>query len=443
MNNMKKTENTIQEPELSQAPKKADKFIGGHRSYVLFILVLVYALNIADRQIVAILAEPIKAELGLKDWQVGFLTGTAFALLYATLGIPIARLADRLHRVNIIAIALAVWSAMTMLCAVTVNFTQLALARVGVGIGEAGGSPPSVSVIADYYPRVQRSTAMGIYALGPSFGTLVGFVVGGWVNELYGWRVALLTVGMPGILLALVVKFTIREPKREFSTASTSNDSPGFWKVLSALWSIPTFRLVNIAAAAAAVTFYGVLIWMPPYFIRTYGLSTGEVGTALGLIAGIGGGVGAFLGGLLADKMSKKNIRWQMRVPAIAMLLLFPFLLLTISASSPLWAFVFLTPTYMMAFAYTGPTWAILQTVSPVHMRATATAIMLLIVNLVGLGVGPPVIGMISDILHSDVDASGLRYAIGITGSISLIASLIYYLASRSIKKDVKDTAPH
>ncbi len=434
---MNKTENAAQESDLSQAPTTAGPFLRGHRSHVLFMLVLVYTLNFADRQILAILAEPIKIELGLKDWQVGFLTGTAFALLYAILGIPIARLADRMHRVNIITIALAVWSAMTMLCAVTVNFTQLALARVGVGIGEAGGSPPSVSVLADYFPRRERSTAMGIYALGPSIGTFIGFLVGGWINELYGWRAALLTVGMPGIVLAVVLKLTVKEPKREFSEPATTTDTPNFWETLRVLWSIKTFRLVNLAAAAAAFTFYGVLIWIPTYLIRSFDMSTGEVGTALGILAGAGGGTGAFLGGWLADKLSKKDIRWQMRVPAIAMALLLPFLLLTINADTPQLAFVFLAPTYMVAFAYTGPTWAILQTVAPVQMRATSTAIMLLIVNLVGLGLGPPFIGIISDIFHSDADTSGLRYAIGMSAVVCLLASFVYFLASRTTENDI------
>ena len=402
------------------------------------MLFLVYTSNYVDRQILIILAEPIKAEFGLKDWQLGFLTGTAFALFYATLGIPIARLADRWHRVNIIAISLTIWSIMTALCAVTTNFIQLAAARIGVGIGEAGGSPPAVSLISNYFHRKQRSTAMGIYSLGPTVGILIGFVVGGWVNELYGWRVALLVVGIPGVILAVLVKLIVKEPDREIPPSlDGANSIPPLGRSLAILFSIETFRWVNLAATAAAFTIYGFMVWVPIYLIRHFGLTTGEVGTAIGLIAGFAGSAGVFLGGYMADFFSKYDNRWQMRLPALTTLIFLPLMLFVLNAATAKVAIFLLVPTYMLALAYTGPTWAILQTVSPLNMRALAAAILLFLVNFIGLGMGPQSIGILSDILQSGAGTSGLRFAIGVAGVGSLVASFCFYLASKSMKEDI------
>ena len=420
-------------------------FLSGHKTSVLFLLFLVYTSNYTDRQILIILAEPIKAEFGLKDWQLGFLTGTAFALFYATLGIPIARLADRWHRVNIIAIALTIWSAMTALCGVTINFVQLAAARVGVGIGEAGGSPPAVSLLASYFHRGQRSTAMGIYALGPTVGILIGFVVGGWVNEIYGWRVALLVVGLPGIILAVLVKLIIKEPVR-VNSAGVNGEStiPPLGRTIRILFSIKTFRWVNLGCTAAGFSIYGFMIWVPIYLIRQFGLSTGEVGTAIGLIAGFAGSAGVFLGGYLADFFSKYDNRWQMRLPALTTLIFFPLVLLVLNAASAKAAILFLVPTYMLALAYTGPTWSILQTVSPLNMRAMAAAIMLFLVNFIGLGMGAQSVGILSDILQSESGGGtgGLRIAIGIAVIGSLIASFFFYMASNSLQEDFEMPEP-
>lgn len=416
----------------------APLFLSGHKTSVLFMLFLVYTSNYVDRQILIILAEPIKAEFGLKDWQLGFLTGTAFALFYATLGIPIARLADRWHRVNIIAISLTIWSIMTALCAVTTNFIQLAAARIGVGIGEAGGSPPAVSLISNYFHRKQRSTAMGIYSLGPTVGILIGFVVGGWVNELYGWRVALLVVGIPGVILAVLVKLIVKEPDREIPPSlDGANSIPPLGRSLAILFSIETFRWVSLAATAAAFTIYGFMVWVPIYLIRHFGLTTGEVGTAIGLIAGFAGSAGVFLGGYMADFFSKYDNRWQMRLPALTTLIFLPLMLFVLNAATAKVAIFLLVPTYMLALAYTGPTWAILQTVSPLNMRALAAAILLFLVNFIGLGMGPQSIGILSDILQSGAGTSGLRFAIGVAGVGSLVASFCFYLASKSMKEDI------
>jgi predicted MFS family arabinose efflux permease len=409
-----------------------------HERYVLFLLFLVYTFNYVDRQVLIILAEPIKSEFKLKDWQLGFLTGTAFALFYATLGIPIARFADRLNRVNIIAASLTIWSSMTAACAVTTNFAQLALARVGVGVGEAGGSPPAVSLLASYFDRSQRSTAMSIYSLGATVGILLGFVIGGLINVRFGWRAAFLAAGLPGIVLAALVKWTIREPRAEpGGNAIESTSAEPIGKTLRTLYSIETCRLLNAAAVAAGITVYGFMVWTPVLLIRRFGLTTGEVGTAIGLIAGIAGSAGVFLGGLSADHFAKADQRRQLWVPAATSLLFWPLILVAVNAATARTAFICLVPAYGVALAYTGPTWAVLQSVTPPQMRAMAAAILLFLVNLIGLGMGPQLIGIISDVLRSGAATTGLRHAIEIVCSASMLASLFFYLASRSLASDL------
>ena len=420
---------------LSDEVSKVEPFLSGHKTHVLLMCFLVYAFNYIDRQILIILAEPIRLEFGLKDWQIGFLTGTVFALFYAVLGIPVARLADRWHRVNIITISLTIWSMMTALCAFTTSFAQLAAARMGVGIGEAGGSPPAVSLLASYFPPKQRSTAMAIFALGPTVGLLIGFILGGWVNEIYGWRVALLVVGLPGLLLALLVKLTVKEPPREQS-GGVEIEVVSLKETIRTLASIKTIRLVNVAAVAAGFTVYGFMVWTPVYLIREFGMTTGEVGTAVGLVAGLAGSAGVFLGGFLSDYFSRGGTReWQMRIPAITTLLFFPLILLVLNASTATGAIICMIPAYAVALAYTGPTWAALQ-ICPPNMRAMSAAISLFLINLIGLGLGPQLVGIISDVMNDGVGSTGLRYAIGITGSVTVIASLFYYLASRSLPMD-------
>jgi MFS family permease len=417
-------------------------FESGRKNYVLLLLALVYTFNYVDRQILIILAEPIRSEFGLKDWQLGFLTGTAFALFYATLGIPIARLADRGNRVNIIVAALTIWSAMTALCGAASGFVQLALARVGVGVGEAGGSPPAVSLLSSYFSPQHRSTAMAVYSVGATVGILLGFVIGGLVNQHYGWRAAFLIAGVPGLLLAVLLKSTVIDPGRTPMGDLGAPDSvPPFIQTLTILWSIKTFRLINFAAVAAAIAVYGFMVWVPIYIIRQFGLTTGEVGTAIGLIAGIAGSTGVFLGGFLADLFSKIDQRWQLRIPALTTLMFPPLILLVINASTAKAAMVLLVPAYALALAYTGPTWAVLATSAPAHMRSMAAAILLFLVNLIGLGMGPQLIGIISDIMPASMGASALRFSIAMVCSVSAVASLFYYLASKGLRTDNQSAA--
>ncbi|WP_372760728.1 spinster family MFS transporter, partial [Litorivivens sp.] len=272
--------------------------------YALCVLTVVYAFNFIDRQLLAILQEAIKGDLGLSDSQLGLLTGFAFALFYVTAGIPIARWADRSNRRNIVALSLAVWSFMTAISGLVNNYVQLLLARVGVGIGEAGGSPPSHSMISDMFPPEQRAGALGFYSTGVSIGILFGFLLGGWLNEFFGWRVAFMVVGAPGLILALVVRFTVTEPRRGMSEArEMSDDSTSLRDVVALLWQRKTFRHMAFAASLYAFAGYATANWTASFMIRTHGMSTGELGSWLALIIGFGGAVGVLGGGVLADRL--------------------------------------------------------------------------------------------------------------------------------------------
>lgn len=414
--------------------KAADPRDGTGRNVALALLFAAYAFNYVDRQILVILGEPIRTEFGLNDKQLGFLTGTVFALFYATLGVPIARIADRWNRVNILAGALALWSAMTAIGAAATNFTQLALARVGVGIGEAGGTPPAVSLLSDYFDERRRGTAMAIYQMGSTVGILIGFVVGGWVNQIWGWRVAMLAVGLPGVLLAIVIRLVVREPPR---TAPRSADAaPGFGAALRVLRGIRTLRWTNFAATCNGIAVYGVMGWVPIYLMREFGLTTGQVGTSIGLIAGFAGSVGVLLGGWLSDLAGRRDPRWRALVPALSSALFVPLVVLVVNAGSATVAIALLVPAYLVALAYTGPVWAVLQTVSPPTLRATSASILLLLVNLIGLALGPQLIGIISDAMHDAGGNVGLRVGISVSAAFGLLGAAGLWMASISFSDD-------
>jgi len=312
--------------DLSQSEQDTSVFSPAARRYALSVLVVVYTFNFIDRQILSILMEPIKADLGLSDTQLGLLTGFAFALFYATLGIPIARLADKGNRRNLIAGALTIWSAMTAVSSLAQNFWHLLIARIGVGIGEAGCSPPAHSIISDYYPAEKRATALGIYSLGIPVGILFGFLAGGWLNQLFGWRVAFFVVGVPGIILAILVKLSLREPIRGMSEGRADTaPHPTVKETLTFLWSKRSFRHLAFGGGLTAFVGYGVVTWVPSFLIRSYGMQTGEVGTYLGLILGIPGGIGIVLGGWMADRYGSRDTRWYLWIVTVALLLGVPF----------------------------------------------------------------------------------------------------------------------
>ena len=411
----------------------------GYRNYVLLILTGVYTFNFIDRQILVILQESIKTDLDLSDTQLGLLTGFAFALFYVTLGIPIARWADRSNRKNIIALSLTVWSAMTALSGFVHNYWQLLLARIGVGIGEAGGSPPAHSIISDYFPAEQRATALSIYSIGIYIGILFGYLAGGWIDQYFGWRMAFLAIGIPGMLYALIVFFTVKEPVKGQTDKKPQKEAKAssIMAVTKHLLSYKTFIYLAFACGLTTFGSYGVGNFTPPFLARVHGLDSATIGTWLSLSSGIGGGLGTFLGGYLADKLGRKDVRWYLWISILAgVFKLIPATIIFFSENSQL----VLIATFFSTFAvgiFLGPSLAVIHNLVTAKMRAFASAILFFVLNLIGLGFGPMVIGMVSDFLEPTYQQYSLRWAFTITYFTGLGAMFLYYKASQHYTADL------
>jgi len=411
---------------------------------VLLVLTGVYTFNFIDRQILVILQESIKKDLGLTDTHLGMLTGLTFALFYATLGIPIARYADRSNRRNIVGISLIIWSLMTAVSGLVNNFVQLLIARIGVGIGEAGGSPPSHSIVSDYYPPHKRASALAIYSTGIYVGILFGYMIGGWIDENYGWRMAFFALGLPGVLYAMIVFLTVKEPRRGMSDKRLNNDdaipvrrSKDFLEVLTLLLKKKTFVFISLAAGFNAFVTYGIGNFFAPFLARIHHMETASIGIALGLVVGVGGITGTYAGGYFADRLGKRDIRWYLYVPILAGLVVVPFsitsflhgdLTLVLACNA---VATFLTAVYM------GPSLAVIHNLVDAHTRALASAVFFLILNLVGMGLGPLSIGYISDLLSTDYGVESLRYAFMFSFIPGTISIILFYLASRTYKHEV------
>ncbi len=417
-----------------------------YANYVLALLFLVYVFNFIDRQILAILLEAIKADLGASDTAMGILSGFAFALFYTFAGIPIARWADRGSRRTIIALGLGVWSAMTAASGLARTFAQLAIARVGVGIGEAAGSPPAHSLISDYFPPERRATALSIYATGVYVGAMIAYVAGGYIVEYFTWREAFILVGLPGIPLALLVRFTIRELPRGFSEIGRQDQEPGgatvekavsLKEVLGYLGSRPTFVLITLAGAFQSLSGYGVLAWGPTFLRRVHDMGSREIGLSLGLIIGFGGAAGAFLGGWLADRQGAKDRRWYTYLCGAVCLLGVPLGALFVLAGDKVAALLYFTPFYMLGAMYVGPMLSMCQGLVPLHMRATASAVLLFVLNLVGLGVGPTLVGFLNDYLAPSYGVESIRYSLLSVNLAGLISAALFFAASRSLRDDL------
>jgi len=436
---------------LTPVHEPAAHFSKPYIRYVIGMLTMVYAVNLIDRQILSILMQPIKQEMQLSDTALGFLSGIAFALFYATLGVPIARLADRSSRVNIISISVALWSFMTALCGLAQNFWQLLAARILVGVGEAGSGPSSHSLIADYVPLETRSSALAIYSLGIPIGIMVGFSVGGWLEQLYGWRIAFMAVGVPGLLLAIIVRLTLREPPRGHADQATPNgyavasgragavkaEQPPLREVAQTMWKRKSFRHLVTAIGIQAIAGYGVLIWVPSFLHRSYHMTSGEVGTALAVILGIGGIIGTAAGGYLADHLAKRNIRWQLWIPAIGGLIAVPFSFGIYLSSSSYETLAWFAIPIIFANLYHGPVFAMAQALAPLKMRAMAAAILLFMSSFVGMGIGPQLVGILSDLLHSLYGADSLRYALLFVSMAHLWSAAHFWLASKTLREDL------
>jgi len=425
--------------ETLPAPQAAVAFSDNYRRYVLGILLVVFTFNFIDRQILAILLQPIKQDLGLSDTQLGLLTGIAFSLFYVSFGIPLARLADRSSRVNIISGALVAWSTMTALCGLAQNFWQLLFARIGVGIGEAGCIPPSQSLISDYFAPEKRAMALSIFALGVPIGVMFGFLVGGWMEEYFGWRTAFLVVGLPGILLAIIVRLTLREPPRGLSetTIRDHGEQPSMREVARYLWGLRSFRHVAFAAALHAFVGYGVVSWLPSFLARSYQMGGAEIGTWLALLAGIVGGLGTVAGGWLGDRYAKKDRRWYVWISGITILLAVPFTIYAFLGGDKYWTLaMYILPTFFGAF-YHGPTGAVIQGLAQVRMRAISAALYVLMVNLIGLGLGPLAVGVISDLLAPAYGVESLRYALLCVFLVNIWSALHYLFAAKTLRADL------
>jgi MFS family permease len=410
-----------------------------YRTYVLTMLVIVYVFNFLDRQIVTILAEPIKVDLLLSDTQIGLMTGLAFAVFYTVLGIPIARLADRANRVTIISIALVVWSGMTAVCGLAQNFVQLLAARIGVGIGEAGCSPPAHSLISDYFPPEQRASALSIYALGIPIGSILGVLAGGWVAEFFGWRMAFFLVGVPGIALAVVFKLTVREPIRGLHDAAASSTAVQLplSDTIRILVRNRTMAHIAIGGALTAFVGYGLGQWLPAFFIRTHGLGVGETATYFGLVLGVASAAGTFLGGAIADRLAARDQRVYAWLPAAGVLVAFPFFVVALLLDQPYLAIALLVTPYLLNSLWLGPAFGTIQNLAPMRMRALASAILLFVINIIGLGFGPLVVGVVSDLLSGVFGAESLRYSILISTVAYFWAGAHFLMAGRTIRQDL------
>ncbi len=412
----------------------------GYRYYVLGILTLVYAFNFIDRQLLVILQEPVKAELGLSDTQLGLLTGFAFAVFYVVCGIPIARWADKGVRRSIIALALAVWSLMTAVSGLAQNYTQLLLARMGVGVGEAGGSPPAHSMISDIFDRKHRATALSIYSIGIYIGILTGFMLGGWITEFFGWRLAFFVVGLPGVALAIVLRLTVSEPLRGWSEGRARNvdPAPPTGEVLRLLWTRRSFRHIAMGASLQALIIYGIGNWLPSYFLRTHDISIGELGTWMALATGFGGGLGSFFGGWLADRLGARDSRWYLWVPAILVGAVAPLLLVMLNSDSLALALLLVGPFNFLTASYLGAVLAVSHNLVVTRMRALTSAILFFMINLIGMGIGPVSVGAISDHLTTTGAAAPLGQAMLMVGIAAAIwACLHYCLATRHLKEEL------
>lgn len=410
------------------------------KNYTLFVLVLVFTSSHVDRQIMGILGQPIKEALQISDTQLGLLTGIMFAVFYATLGMPMAMWADRRNRRNLISFSVFLWSGMTALCGTATSFTQLLLLRIGVGVGEAGSNPPSHSIIADLYPKEQRATAMAIFGTGINWGILIGFLVGGWINEWYGWQTAFVVVGLPGVLLALLVRFTLKDPPRGYSDAKGGEPlvvtPPPFWTVVKFMATNGVLRNIVAAGALIAFTGYASVIWVPIYLVRIHGMGTGEVGTYLALFIGVGGAIGIYLGGRLADFLSARHgEQWLPWVVAIVSIVGIPFLYLCFTAaaqSGALWAYAL---PAALGTVYVAPGFALIQNQTPIEMRSVAAAINLFITNIIGLGLGPFAVGFFSDVFTPEYGLDGLRYGLMTTLVVIVWGAFHYYRAGVLLKR--------
>jgi MFS family permease len=436
-NNIEK--NTPAKPADISTSTEAVEVSPGYANYVLGVLFIVYVFNFIDRQAMSVFIGPIKEEFGASDTQMGLLVGFAFALLYTFAGIPIARLADRSNRRNIIAIGLTVWSAMTIVTGLAKSFSHLVVARIGVGIGEAAGTPPAHSLIADYFPINKRATALAVYSSGVFVGSAIAYLGGGFLREHFDWRTAFIILGAPGLLVALLLRFTVKEPPRGLSEhRSNESGTSTFKETLKFLLSSPSWVCLMAGASCLSIIGYGIMMWGYEFYGRIHGMPPMVVGQWMALIIGIGGCAGTLLGGVLADRLAVSKPSHVIRIPGLLTLAGMPFGVAALLVDSSALSLIFLFPFYMLLNVYIPPMYSANQNLAKLNMRATASAIVLFIINIVGAGAGPFIVGALSDyfaITHGD---QGLRYALVATIAIGVIGCAIFALSSRWLRQDLQ-----
>ncbi len=413
----------------------------GKANYVLAVLFCVIMLNFLDRQVMAILAEPIKQDMGLTDQQVGLMTGLAFSLFYTTLAVPVAALADRWNRSWIIAIAITIWSIMTMACGAAQNFAQMFLARVGVGIGESANSPPAQSLIAEYFPEERRTVALGIYGSAVPIGAFIASVGGGWLVENFNWRVAFFIAGAPGILVGLVMLLTVKDTRphgKLLNALERREGEPTYSEALKELAKKPAYWHLVAGGTVVAFVAFGVSAFYGSLYVRVYGLGYAELGLKIGLMIGIAGVLGAWLGGWIGGALNNRRPAGAMPLVALVFVLSVPAVYAGVQASSANLSFVWLSVLTFASTFYYGPTFALIQSLASDRTRAMSVAIFLLVSGIFGIGFGPVLVGSLSDWISGGdpaLEAQGITGAIAITGCLSAWSAFHFWQAGRSIAR--------
>ena len=417
---------------------------GWRSHYTLLLLLFVYTMSFIDRQIMSILMEPIKQEFQVSDTAMGVLSGLAFALFYSALAVPFGRFADHTNRRNFIAYCCAAWSAMTAVCGMAVGFWSLAFARIGVAVGEAGGGPPSISMIADHYPPQQRGRAMSVYLLGPQIGILLGLTTGGWIAQHYGWRSAFLWMALPGLLAAFLLRFSGVEPQRGQWQSSDNPYTPApaepLANLIKDLWASPAFTRITMASILMGFTGYGIGIWTPAFLVRSHGMSLQGAGIVMGLLGGFAAALGSLFSGWLCDKLSKRDIRWRLGVPTLGCLLALPLgvAFFTLPAGGA-WQLGSLAVPHAIGFYvlfgftavwWAAPVYASLAGLIAPHRRASGLALFNLGLILCGAGLGPLLIGSLSDFLIPWFGTEALRWSLAASTGVCFLGGALLFVTA-------------
>ena len=432
-------------PDLAASTGTAQHVTHTRKTLALVILMAIGSINYVDRQLLSLLIEPIRQDIQLSDTAFGLLTGLCFALFYASMGVPVAMLADRINRVRVVAVACTMWSVCTGLCGLAQNFWQLALARFGVGIGEAGGTAPSLSILSDYFTPEQRPAIIGLYTVNGPIGVFIGISLGGFIAAQYGWRAAFFTVALMGVLLAPLLWLVVREPKRGATetkpTADDGEPAPSLMSTVRIFMQLPTLRYLLPASGLLAFVSYGLLNWIPAFLMREVGMSLEELSLWFGPAAGICMGLGIWGGGAIVNVGAKRSLKAYAWAPAIATLAGIPLLILAVFAADWRFALGLMFIPMVCIVMYVAPALALTQNLAPLRARATATALLLLAFNLIGLGGGPLMIGIFSDMFTALGFEFSLRWALISTVPFSLVAVGLYALMARTIIADHETAA--